>query len=196
MNIFRDIFRKKSKLPLLSTTTNKVLVLVDWDNLFFSLFSSFKMHMHLEERLKKMMEWVKKDIGEIFEGYGFVFAPEHLTYYHQKMCVENSFKLMTCPKRQIKNQQGIEISEEDTVDETIIWFGKMMMRHPDVNFLCLVSGDNDYVPLFEEAPKHGVKRALAPPTLNSLSRSKNLIEMTDEHPETGKKMVLMLDYVI
>ena len=194
------IFWKKSKPAPPPVTNNKVLVLVDWDNLFFSLFDSFKMHMDLERRLKKMMEWIKTEIGEIIGGYGFVFAPEHLAFYHQQVCVENNFKLLICPKRKleepkINKKTGEMMSEEDTVDETIIWYGNLMMRHRDVGFICLVSGDNDYVPLFEEAPEHGVKRVLVPPTINSLSRSKTLIRLTDKNPKTNKKMILVLDDV-
>lgn len=188
-----NIFRKKCKSPLLSATADKVLVLVDWDNLFFCLYKTFGAEMQLDYRLKKLMDWVREDIGEMLGDKGFIFAPEHLSFIHQQVCAESNLKLIICPKRQIRDERGKLTGEEDTVDETLIWFGRMMMRHPDVKFICLVSGDDDYVPLFKEAPLYGVKRILVPPTVDSLSKSKTLIRLVDKHPITGKLMKLRMD---
>lgn len=186
--------RRKATMPYsLSTPSGKVLLLIDWDNVFFCLYSMFKRDIRLEYRLKRLTDWIKKEIGEIFSDHGFVFAPEHLAQFHQQVCVQNDLKLIICPKREIKDSEGKTEREEDTVDETIIWFGKMMMSHPDVKFICLVSGDDDYVPLFEEAEKHNIKRVLAPPTIDSLSKSKRLVGLVDKHPVTSKKMLLRLD---
>jgi hypothetical protein len=179
---------------LSQTATGQVLVLADWDNIFLCLYNVFRAEMRLEHRIQKMMEWIKTNIGEIFGGYGFMFAPEHLSILHQQLCVENGFKLITCPKRSIKNELG-EIIIEDTVDETIVWFGKIMFCHPNVRFICLVSGDDDYVPLLQEAEKCGVKRVLVAPTIDSLSRSKRLIQLADKHPKTSQKMILRLDTI-
>ena len=188
--------RRRNTTSPLSEPAKKVLVLVDWDNLFCNLYNDFKAEgMRLDYRLKKLKKWLQNEVAEILGDYGFVFAPEHLSFLHQQICVQNGFRLITCPKRQIQNRATGETDEEDTVDETIIWFGQIMMRHPDVKFICLVSGDDDFVPLFEEALKHGVKRALVPPTINSLSKSKRLIRLVDKHPKTQKKMVLRLDEV-
>ena len=190
--------RKIASPSLSSAAKGKVLLLIDWDNLFFCLFDMFKTNMQLEHRLKKLIEWVQKDIGELFGGHGFLFAPEHLAFYHQEVCVQNNLKIIVCPKRTLEKEKlnpktGKLMKEEDTVDETIIWFGRLMMRHPDVKFICLVSGDDDFVPFFEEAGSCNIKRVLAPPTINSLSRSKRLIRLADKHPDTLKKMILMLD---
>lgn len=181
----------QSFLPEIAT---QVLILADWDNIFLCLYNVFRAEMRLEYRIKKMMEWIKSDIGEIFGGYGFMFAPEHLSVLHQQLCVENKFKLITCPKRQSRNELG-EIATEDTVDETIIWFGRIMLYHPHIKFICLVSGDDDYVPLMQEAEKYGIKRVLVAPTIDSLSRSKNLIRLADKHPKTLQKMILRMDTV-
>ena len=191
-------FRKKKKIVGAKTSAKKVLVLIDWDNIFICLHDRFKTELRLEEKIQKMLEWVQREIGEILEGHGFIFAPEHLSFFHQKMCTNNNLRLFTCPKKKLQkpeiNAKSGEIEdEEDTVDETLIWFGKMMLRHPDVGFICLVAGDNDYVPLMEEAAKYNVKRALVPPTIDSLSRSKALVKLVDIHPVTLNKMLLRLD---
>ncbi len=178
--------------------TRKVLLLVDWDNLFLNLFAVFNQQINLARRLEAMQNWIQREVGELLGGYGFVFAPEHFSSIHQQMCVNLNMRLMICPKRPLEKPKrhpktGRMITEEDTVDETLIWFGTMMMRHPDIGFLCLVSGDDDYVPLFEEAARQRVKRVLIPPTLDSLSKSKRLIMLTDKHPKTLRRMILRLD---
>lgn len=193
--------RRKIAKPASSVAaTGKVLLLIDWDNLFFCLYDMFKTNMQLEHRLKKLIEWLQKDIGELFGGHGFVFAPEHLAIYHQQICVQNNLKIIVCPKRELKEPKpnpktGKLMNKEDTVDETIMWFGKLMIKHPDIKFVCLVSGDDDFAPFFEEVESSNVKRVLAPPTINSLSSSKRLIKLADKHPDTAKKMILMLDAV-
>ncbi|MCX6718738.1 MAG: NYN domain-containing protein [Candidatus Staskawiczbacteria bacterium] len=165
----------------------KVLVLIDWDNLFICLCNRFGAEIRLEYRIQKLLEWVQSQIGEILKGYGFVFAPEHLADFYQKLCTENNLRLMICPKRQTDGK------EEDTVDATLIWFARLMMRHPDVGYICLVAGDDDYVAMMKEAGLCGIKRVLAPPTIGSLSKNKKLVATADKHPTTLKKMLLRID---
>lgn len=168
----------------------EVLVLLDWENILYSLLGLGPYEMDLAKRINALMEWIKHDIGDIFDGY--VFAPEHFTAYHRKICVQNNLEIMICPKRKAKEKGA---KEEDTVDEKLIKFGKKMLKHPDIKIICLVSGDEDFVPFLEKAKNKGVKIALAPPSLGSLSSSKKIIELIDLHPETGKKMVLVLSQI-
>ncbi|MCX6719755.1 MAG: NYN domain-containing protein [Candidatus Staskawiczbacteria bacterium] len=180
---------------------NLVLLLIDWDNLFFSLYERFGAdEMHLESRIKNMIKWVNVEIGGLLGGYGFVFAPEHLAFHFQQICVKNNLKLMICPKRQLaepkRNQKtGEMITEEDTVDETIEWFARTMFYHSQFKYICLVSGDNDFVPLLQEAIKYGIRRAIIPPTIDCLSKSKELVDLADRNPLTLKRMILRLDTV-
>lgn len=170
--------------------SSEVLLLIDWENVFFSLFKGFGPDkMSLDYRFERLMEWIKDELGELLGGHGFIFAPEHFSICHRKICVKNRLRIMICPKR----QNGDEV--EDTVDETIIWFGKVMLKHPNVKFICLVSGDQDYVPLLQESQKNGVKIALVAPTLDSLSTNKVMVKLIDTHPESGKKMALVLSRV-
>ena len=177
---------------ILSMAVGQVLLLIDWDNLFISLLCFFEKPdgIRIESRIKELISWIEKDLGELLGGHGFVFAPEHLSSFHQQICARNGLKLIICPK---KPKDPNEEKEKDTVDETIIWFANMMVDHPNFETICLVSGDSDYVPLFEEMGRCGIKRALAPPTLGSLSKSGDLVELVDLHPKTAKKMLFMLD---
>ena len=186
---------------LQSAVAKQVLLLIDWENLFYGLFRRFGAEeMRIEARIKKLMDWIKTDIGELLGGYGFVFAPEHLSYRHQQTCVEDKLRLMICPKKHFVEPRtnpktGDSVTEEDTVDETIIWFTKTMVRHPNFKCICLVSGDSDYIPLLEEMPQYGIKRALAIPTIDCLSKNRELTSFADRSPITDKKMLMRLDNI-
>jgi hypothetical protein len=190
---------KQMSLPLMMA--DQVLLLVDWDNLFSGLLHRFDKkveEMRLAYRLEKMMEWIGKEVGQLLGGCGFVFAPEHLTLFHQEMCVRNKLRLIVCPKRQLKapkldRKKGKIVREEDTVDETIIWYANMMAGHPHFKTICLAAGDNDYAPLFEEMGRRGIRRALSPPTDNSLAKTGELVSLVDRNPITHKKMLFVLD---
>jgi len=182
-----------------AATAKKVLLLIDWENLFFSLAWYFGVsEVRLEDKISKLMKWVKDEVGELLGGYGFVFAPEHLSHFHQQICVQNGLRLIICPKRRFEKPKmnkktGEMVLEEDTVDETLIWFAETMLRHPNFKFVCLVSGDNDYVPLLKEMGRHCIKRALVAPTRDCLSKSKELTELVDKHPTTLRRMSMRLD---
>ncbi len=195
-------FHEKAKEPTLPTAmNNKVLLLIDWENLFMSLYHALGMDkMQVEHRIKGIIEWIKKDLGGLLGNYGFLFAPGHLSIYHQAICARNNLKLIICPKRHLtkpkrNNKTGKLMFEEDTVDENIIWFAETLVDHSHFKIICLVAGDNDYVPLFEELGQLGIKRALAVPTIDSLSKTKKLVNLVDKHPETHKKMILRVDQI-
>ena len=62
------------------TPKNKVLLLIDWENVFSCLFNDFGPdRLNLDYRFKKLMEWIKAEIGELFGDHGFIFAPSHFT---------------------------------------------------------------------------------------------------------------------
>ncbi len=188
-----------SQNSISASVAKQVLLLIDWDNLFISLYEHFgAKEMRIEKKLEMIVRWVKEEIGELLGGYGFVFAPEHLAVLHQQSCVDNGLRIVICPKRPLEKPKrnlktGDLIEVEDTVDETIIWFTKTMMRHPNFGFLCLVTGDSDYIPLLKEVERYSIKRALVFPTRRCLSESKELVRLADKHPKTLKIMRLRLD---
>lgn len=177
----------------------QVLLLIDWDNVWYSLMTRFGIaSMDLEGRLKRLMEWLPKNAGKLIGGKGFLFAPEHLSPIQRQNCVDLGLTLITCPKRDLQEaklnkKSGKMEMQQDTVDETIIWFAKTMAGHPNFNTLCLATGDKDYVPLLDEMKKQNIKIALAPPSLASLARDKELIKRVDLSPITGKIMLFRLD---
>jgi len=188
------------ELNLSPVETGQVLLLVDWDNFWYSLFTRFGIgKMNIEDRIRALMGWVKT-IGGLWGGHGFVFAPEHLTSIHREICVNNGLWLVTCPKKQLteprrNRKSGRMETKADTVDETLVNFAKMLTGHPRFKTLCLVSGDNDFVALFQFMHERGVKTALAAPTVNSLARTQELIKLVDEYSFKHGKMLLMLDNI-
>ncbi|MCX6723056.1 MAG: NYN domain-containing protein, partial [Candidatus Staskawiczbacteria bacterium] len=176
------------------------LLLLDWDNFWYSLYNRFGVgEMNIERRIKAVVEWAES-IGGLIGGHGFVFAPEHLTSVHREICLKNKFQIMICPKKYIaKAQQNLKSGKPenrvDIVDDAIIDFAKMMAGHPDFKTICLVSGDNDYAPLFRDLGGRGIIRSLAAPTIDSLSRNKELLNLVDTSSITGKKLLLMLDRI-
>lgn len=174
--------------------TEKILVLIDWDNLFLNLINIFKPgKVNLSFRLDKLKEWLG-EIGEIWAV--FVFAPPHLSPWHRKLLRQHGFFLITCdkikPEEKTKEKTG-DKKEIDTVDETLIRFGELELPHPDIDYLCLVSGDFHFAELLEKAQKSGKKRAIVISGINPLARK--LIAFADQHPKTKRKMILRLDEV-
>ena len=162
----------------------RILVLIDWDNLFLNLMDIYKPEkLNLSFHFDNLKKWLE-EIGQIWAV--FVFAPQHLNVWHRKFLQEREFFLVTCTK--IKTGETPE--EIDTVDETLIKLGELLLSYPDITHLCLVSGDADFIPLLEKAKKEGVKRAIAVASVKPLSR--NLLPLADTHPKTRKKMILDL----
>ena len=196
---------------LLPQAAGDVLLLVDWENLWYSLLSRYSGRVeetHLEKRLEKMIAWLggrrrllgAELVGEnLTEGHGFAFAPEHLNQIHREILTDQGFWLMTCPKKLLKEARekpkspGEMETRVDTVDQTIIDFTLMMTGHNDIKTVCLVSGDRDYIPLLEELGRRGIKRALVPPTVDSLARDVKITRLVDRDPKTNRKMIQWFD---
>jgi hypothetical protein len=189
MNLFHFLGGQKN-IPC------KILLLIDWENLFYSLCDILgPIDMQLEQRIKKMMEWISVEVGEVFAG--FVFAPEHMNSIHQRICTELGFTFIVCPKKyltvsQLNPKTGFMINILDTVDQGIIDFGTMMTGYSEFNTVCLVSGDSDFIPFLKLLKKHKKRIALVAPTTYSLSQDKQMENLADLSPKTGNIMFLKL----
>jgi len=195
--------KSQGKFP----TPGSVFLGIDWDNLDISLRTRFQPgQVRLEQRLKLLLAWVTSEVGELFggyernngqysQGYGFVFAPEHLSTndYNRKMCVRHNLRIMTCPKKEKPDAEG----SLDSVDQSLISFAESMIINSTVRRLCIVSGDTHYLPLLRFARKHGILVAVVAPTVGSFSKHEKTIEevlrLVDNSPISGRKMFLRLD---
>ena len=178
----------------------KVVLLLDWENILCSLRDTFGIdNMNIEHRLRQMCSWIEKEVGELLEGHGFVFAPEHFDIIFRDICVKLGFQLLVCPKRTLSEpkwdaKSGLLVSKEDTVDETLIWFGELMMNHSDVGCICLVSSDSDFIPFLEKVSSRGIRRALVIPSMVSLSDDQRLTSCADRN-DLSNRMILFLDAI-
>lgn len=198
--------RKRTQKTLLER--RDVLLVIDWDNFDIGLRNRFEPgQVRIEQRLKLLIEWVKTEVGELFggywkeneyiKGYGFVFAPEHLSSdeFCRKMCVRHNLRIMTCPKNEKPDREG----SFDSVDQSLMSFAESMMVNSNMQSICIVSGDDHYIPLMCFARKRKVKVAFVAPTIGSLSKDKTTIEeilrLVDNSSTSGKRMFLRLDTV-
>lgn len=183
-------------MELPTSEKKKVVILVDWDNLLMCLYQKFSPNVHLEDRIEKFFEWIHENIGETL--CGVVFTPRQLSLEHQKMWIKHGFKIMFCPKvhllkAQKDSKSGAMRTLKDTVDNELMDFGEMMLNHQDIGCVCLVSGDKDYVPFLEKVAAKKIKRAIAPPTLASLSTDQRMVNSADVNPRTGTKLIFRFD---
>lgn len=164
----------------------RILVLIDWDNLWLNLLNIFgPENVRISHRFDELKKWLRT-IGEIFAV--FVFAPPFLSPIFRKIIREQGFYLVACDKIE---KTADEEGQLDTVDEALMKFGELMLDHPDINYLCLVSGDDDFIPLLRKAEEKGIKKAIAVASIHPLSR--NLVPLADRHPATQKKMILRIN---
>lgn len=162
---------------------NKVLVLLDWENLQSSTVSIPPEKFSLQVGLEKLIEKITSEVGKIV-GI-FVFLPPHLVSTIGERLKKEGFFIICCPK--IKGKDGVE---RDTVDEELMRFGrKMIAEIPDLTHLCLGSGDQDFIPFLQEARHQGLKIILISGTLQSLS--KEIIRFAVKDPKTRKRRVFL-----
>ncbi|MCH8741404.1 NYN domain-containing protein [Patescibacteria group bacterium] len=104
----------------------------------------------------------------------FVFLPPQQAYIWGETYHELGFYTIVCPR--IQNKKG---EKEDTVDDTLIRFGKMAIDNmKDLSFICLGSGDKDFSPLVRQARKKGLEIIVVAASTNSLSS--DLINLADK----------------
>lgn len=195
----------QQELNLVSAETGQVLLLIDWENLWYGLLHRFNgdpEEMNISRRISGLMNWVQ-GMGGPLGGHGFVFAPDHLPAGDRENCFRKKLQVITCSKKyvgegKLNEKKGDTETIVDTVDDTIIWYARMMVGHPNFKTLCLVSGNNDYVPLFEQMGHLNIKRALAAPSFDSMAKptqGKILVDLVDRDPLTNERLLLMLDKV-
>lgn len=164
-------------------TGNKVLVLLDWENLQLGTASIPPDKFSLQVGLEKLIEKIAGEVGKII--FVFVFLPPHLAPIWGERLKKEGFFIVCCPK--IKGKDGVD---RDTVDEELMRLGrKMIAEIPDLTHLCLGSGDQDFIPLLQDAKQQGIKIVLVSGTLTSLS--KELIRFAEKDKRSGKRRVFL-----
>ena len=162
---------------------NKVLFLIDWENFLSSTALIPAEKFSLEAGLNRLIEKIVQETGAIVGVY--VFLPPHLSSTWGETLRKQRFFIVLCPRT--KNKTG---EERDTVDEELIRLGSNLIKQiPELTHLCLGSGDQDFVPLLQEAKHHGLKIALASGSIQSLSTE--LIPFAEKGPGGERKVYLL-----
>ena len=172
---------KEIKQSFLKKSAEKgsALVLIDWENIVQN-WPSKGINLTYDsvyQRFTNLLKRVTKEAGAVFAVY--VFSPDYLTSTWAETFWELGFPVINCPK--IKKE-----SEKDTVDETLIREGKKLINLP-ISHLCVVSGDSDFIPLYDEASRKNIKIIIVAASLDSLSRDLFAENKT-------KRKVLLFDF--
>ena len=166
------------------------LVLIDWENVSKDIMEG----RYVPERfsrsiaIERLFKWIEDEADEIFDT--FLFTPIYMIYTDYQLFHDNNLVPITCPKVPLGS-----LEQRDTVDAMLIQKGLKWITHPSLTHLCLVSGDSDFIPLLKQAKERGLLimlSALDPALLKNPeypSLSKELAEMADISPKTGKKMI-------
>ena len=159
---------------------NKVLVLLDFENLFIDYPSR-----SIIEELKKTLKQIAKEVGEIFAV--FVFVP----YNTASLFAEDFYRAEFIPILCFRVKDKDEQAEKDTVDKTMSDFGrKIITAMPSLTHLCVGSGDFHFLPLIINASCTGLDVGLIVSGLKPLSF--DLIKEIDKKPGTNERMVYVL----
>lgn len=159
-------------MKLFKKKRQKGILLIDHDNLVTSLQLPSPDEASIVNRFDHVIRKIVEANREIVDI--FVFLPPQQAYIWGETYHELSFYTIVCPR--IQNKDG---KEQDTVDDTLIRFGKMAIDNMrNLSFICLGSGDKDFSPLVRQARKKGLKIIVVAASINSLSS--NLIDLADE----------------
>ena len=152
---------------------NKIIVLIDIENLNANLPSMGPVGFSFSAGFDRVMKQIAREVGAIEDV--FVFSPPHLVQLFGEEIYRQGFTIIACPKTRSK-ESGEEI---DTVDQTLIEFGKKAIRQmKGLTHLCLGSGDKDFAPLVREAIRRRLRIVILASSPGSLATE--LIKLSDQ----------------
>ncbi len=165
---------------------NKVLVLLDFDNLYIGLSRGA-----IIESLDMVLKKITQEVGAIFKV--FVFIPYQNAQLFGEKFYRAGFVPILCPEIKAKDKTNI-----NTTDQMMTDLGKDLIEGiPEITHLCLGSGDIDFSSgdigfpsLLKKAEHYGLQIALIVSGINSLSSE--LIKKADQKPGKNEKMIYVL----
>lgn len=167
---------------------NKILVVLDWDNLNINLRMPLSEKFSIMTELDRVQKKITQEVGEIINV--FVFASPYLIAVNSESLYNEGFYIVLCPL--VRTKTGTE--KKDTADETIIKFtNDMIAQMPDITHICLGSGDKDFCRMLRGAIRKRLKIMIIAGDLTSLSD--DLIELADINPTTKDKMAYILSSI-
>jgi len=166
---------------------NRVLVLLDLENLYINFGPSRTMIDSLKTTLKQ----IAQEIGPIAKV--FVFTPFNTASYFAEDLYRAGIVCVLCPEIKAKDRKTI-----NTTDQIITDFGKELIDlMPGLTHLCLGSGDIDFASgdtsfpsLLTKADHFRLDIAIIASDIKSLSSS--VIKLVGKKPDTDEKMIYLL----
>jgi len=157
------------------------LVLLDLENLLLNTDSTGPFGFSLVGGFTKIIRKLG-EFGRVVEV--FVFGPPPAINLNLDILSQMKFWAIVCPKVVVE-KTGPRI---DTVDSEMIEFGKEMIAEMgDLSYLCIGSGDQDFLPLVKEAERSGLKIIII--AGNEKSLSKELAKFACRNPISNERAI-------
>lgn len=178
MRIFglSKVFRRRKR----STSRNKILVLLDLENILLNTNAGpfeFSLVDGFTKIIRKLGEF-----GRVVEV--FVFGPPSTISINLDSLYQMEFRAIACP-RVVVEKTG---PKTDTVDSVMIDLGKKMITEMgELTHLCIGSGDRDFLPLVRETERSGLKVIIVAGNEGSLSEE--LARFACRNPISGERAV-------
>jgi hypothetical protein len=141
-------------------------IFLDWENLWKNLenfLSSSYERFSPKDWLNRLIEQIGQEEGQVIKVY--VFVPLHLASSWAETFYNLGFFTIACPK--IRGKAGEEI---DTTDRTLMSFAETLIDETrELTFICIGSGDQDFIPLANKARDRGLRVIAAVASWGSLS---------------------------
>ena len=175
---------------------NLILPLFDGDNLLINtrdLTDIRSIRFPVEEFDRLMVKL--GEIGQVLPP--FIFMPPRTLDRYGDQCQKLGFVPIHCPLTVLDKGSGPSSEKRDTVDPTLIDFGRTMMpifKRSGLTHLCLGSADEHFVPLAREAIRFGLKVIVVAGSEESLSASGNLTKLACFRK--GKKQIFILKDIL
>jgi len=165
----------------------RVVALVDLENILFSLPTLTEESVQIEEAFERFSAW----LGQIGDTKAiFVFGSERSIFSRRFDFQKLMWFPILCPKiKDVRKGYRFEINsrERDTSDENIIrLWGVLNDMCGDWDVLCIASGDIDFVPMARETLRRGKKIAIA--AIEGIPLSKELQEIASVS-KAGEPMI-------
>jgi hypothetical protein len=169
-----------------SRKRNKVLVLIDFENLLWNTELIPPEQFSIIDGLDRIIKNISREIGPIVGV--FVFLPPHLSYDWATYLRKMNFFIILCPPDLTKQREL-----QDTTDAELIRFGQFMIPQiTGLTHLCIGSGDKDFEQLVRTAILNGKKIALIAGNKKSLSRELSRLADSADEKLDGNKMIYIL----
>ena len=141
------------------STEPEIVVLVDLSNIIINVreLDPNKFNFNIETAFKELEEWLKEEDENIVF---FCFGTQSLIPLYLASFEKQGYFPITCDL----------VNGKETTDTKILQFVDIFLVHPVVECICIVSGDEDFLPAVRKIAKKGKRVRICAANRKSLSR--------------------------